>query len=1012
MTNELIIGLGGQGGRSIQELRRTIELRRKDYDSIIAAGAKFDYLYIDSSADILHNNKWSVFGKNIALEANQVIQLKSNGASPDMEQIVNYPNIKPWIGDIQESFRRRSNSNEETARQMLQTMNGAGQLRRYGRALFAMHAHKIRSVIKAKIDALKEGRGNDVNFRIFCTLGGGTGSGSLIDMITLIQSIVGEDKTTQATLTVYAYVGGAKAEAANSGSFYENQYCSLRDLNALAVDSYHPFVTGMPVQDERDCYFHRALPINRVYLASDFSQGTPSLDTQITSMAASCFDSIVYGYKYTKETCLRAISDEDLVDVTPGETDNRNNIVRSYRFSTMGSRRWRVPTTQIRQLLTTDTEDRVWNAMLKGSAMPEGMKREVKAPDDFSFDYFLSSLHTAYQKIEDELLAPVTNMANAAIEQKRTDADVLNDITTAAKNAVEAIRLLPKDQQKKLLLVPEYKKTVAVLETELLRSLDKAITWDSKTDVWGIEDVAAFLLSFRTQVATWATTLVPGASTEEVDKTALAISDLMAKREKEWDKLGPLSISCTKLAPQMLDAHSQDARSLVINAIRPYKRSIVKELSAKVEVMIRSMETSVNSLKTHIEAIQAANAQLGRTLEKELKTHTSSDGLNIKDVYEYDADNLKKIRLAMNEQGELFESEMYRFSELFRKAVGDEKNLITCNSESLDHYVREMRIVGLNTLVERVHDAAKEAEALVSVLVGDIVERLSQIGGPIEDNWEHRLGNKVRDFMANVPISAEVQGNDGLMSPQQSPAAAIVIGLPAGSKNPDLVDWLRKKIEVSKPTKFTILGGRIDFYEHSTPEEIRVLYIPYWFPCRFASVLEFVEGKYRETLEKNDFAKLYFANYDESGMDSSDKFNRPSLTKSGEEDSENVAKTELAEKLYITYKDKKRPVCVRTENGVKFAVGVDNLDGIVYAKPYADSQIKLPGQSYKTDLAKAIRLAITPAPDGDAYAAMLKDEVTEIYSTYSDLVESLDPGSREYSNAVEVRGWVREWLGL
>ena len=227
-----------------------------------------------------------------------------------------------------------------------------------------------------------------------------------------------------------------------------------------------------------------------------------------------------------------------------------------------------------------------------------------------------------------------------------------------------------------------------------------------------------------------------------------------------------------------------------------------------------------------------------------------------------------------------------------------------------------------------------------------------------------------------------------------------------------MVDWLRKKIEVAKPTKFTILGGRIDFYEHSTPEEIRVLYIPYWFPCRFARVLEFVEGKYRETLEKNDFAKLYFANYDESGMDSSKEFNRPSLTKSGEEDAENMAKTELAEKLYVTYGDKKRPVCVRAENGVKFAVGVDNLDGVVYANPYADSQIKLPGQSYKSDLAKAIRLAVTPAPNGDAYTAMSQGELMAIYDIYNKLVDSLDPSSREYNNAVEIRGWVRKWLGL
>lgn len=1014
MKNEFIIGLGGQGGRSIQELRRTIKLRSKDYEAICDEGCMIDYLYIDSNTDITGNNKWTVFGESIELDANQKIQLKPESGMPEIEALRKYPNIEPWLGDIEESFRKRSNSDEKTARKTLATMKGAGQLRRYGRVLFAMNAAKVRSVIKEKLTKFKEGRTNEVTFRIFCTLGGGTGSGSLIDMITLIQSIVSTDNT-DANLIVYAYVGGEKAEAANSGSFYENQYSSLRDLNALMVGAYHPFVTGMPVQDPRDGYYEGELPVNRVYLSSDFAPGNPNLDDQIVSLTAACFDSIVYEHRQTNPNCLKAITSEDLVDVVQGERDKTGGVVRSYRFATMGSRRWRVPTTQIRHLLTCDTEVRVWDALLDGSKLPDGCGRNVNTLEDFTFSYAQTSLAEVYSKIEVEVLNQVSSVAESIRAQKRRDATVLQELEDASSLAVERAKALPRDQQKKQLLVPEYKKAVAQAEAELVRCLDRAITWGNKTEVWGINDVLEFLKLYKNRIATWADTVVPHAKAETVDKTESGICDKMRDRAKEWMKLGPLTVACTKLDEKMIEAQQQDALNRVQNALRPYKHSIVKELGDKVLTMIRALEASVEDLKNRMESWRSSVINQQTTVRNELSTSTRTDGLNIKDVYEYDAENLKKIRAAMDEQEELFFEEMYRFADIFKAAVGEGKALITCNSDSLDDFVAEMRDGVLNSVMEKLHATAQEASAAMSVLVGDIVERLVQVGGTRSENWEKRLGKKIRDFMADMPISAEIRGNDGLKNPQESPAAAIVIGLPKDSRYPDLVDWLKEKIKVSKPTKFTILGSRLEFYEHNTPEEIRVLYIPYWMPCRFARVLNFVEEKYRATLDStNDEAKLYFASYDDSGIDNTAEFNRPSLTKAGEVDEENILKTELATKLYVKYRGKNYSVCTKTDKGgVLFAVKVDNLTGLEYAKAYPANQVKLPQASYKSDLDKAIRLALTPTPEDATYEAMNRDEQESLLKeVYVTKVEQLVPGTNEHQQAAEELRLVRGWLKL
>ncbi len=504
------------------------------------------------------------------------------------------------------------------------------------------------------------------------------------------------------------------------------------------------------------------------------------------------------------------------------------------------------------------------------------------------------------------------------------------------------------------------------------------------------------------------------AKQDDVDKTERGICERMANREAEWHKLGPLTIVCTKLDEKMIAAQLQDARNRVLNALRPYHYAIVKELGDKVLTMIRALETSVEDLKKSMESCLGDVKNKQKTFQHELATSTKTEGSNIKDVYEYDAGNLKTIRGAMDEQEELFQEEMYRFTGLLKDAVGEGSALITCNATSFDKFVAEMRDATLDGVMTKIHDAAKDASAADSVLVGDIVERLFQVGGEIQGNWEKRLLPRVQEFMSNIPVSAEIRGNDGLTNPQVSPAAAIVIGLPKNTRHAELVDWLKEKIKSSKPTKFTILSGRLEFYEHDTPEEIRVLYIPYWMPCRFARVLEFVEKKYRETVGKGEADKIYFANYDDGGMDmGASSTSRPALTKAGEDDIENMAKTELAFKLNVKYKGKEYPVCVRTaRNGIMFAIGVDSLTGICYGKEFPESQERLPEKSYKSALDEAILMAINPASEGASYEAMSGDELKKIFQKYVDDKEALTVGSTEYMEATERQDWVRSWLKL
>lgn len=1032
INNELIIGLGGCGGRSIKEFRRTTVLRDKDFEYIKSKGTLIDYLYIDSNNDILNANDWSVLGKNIRLDPNQIIELKQSGTTSDIDEISKYPHISPWIGDLKDSFRSRSSaSGDDEVQKTLQTMRGAGQLRRYGRVLFALNSSMVRNTLEAKIDRLVTGRKSEVTFRIFTTLGGGTGSGSLIDMITLIQSIC-ENKGIERSVIVYAYVAASKAQSADAGFFYENEYCSLRDLNALMVRHYNPVVTGMPFTDVRDAQFDLPKSVSRVYISSDLAPGTPELADQVKSITAACFDSIVYAHSYEDPNCLKAVSDEDLVDVTPAELDSKGKAVRSYRFAALGSRRWRVPTTHIRELLTHETEARVWKSLLNGTELPDGIVRDINHLEGFRLDYGMTNTAEEYKKIEADILSQLKTLFDSIHTQNRRDDGVLPELKKKAEELQVAVRKLGSDQSRKLALSRSYQETTEQIRRELLRCLDSAVTWNSsvKTDVWGMRDVHRYLNALRVNVSAWMANEAPGSAPEEIEKVNTAITDYMGTREREWEKMGLLTIRLTKLDERMIEAQYEDARSLVLNSLKAYKKTVLTALIETIDRMLRDIEISVGEFEKRMEASHAKACQLSATLLKELSEHAENSGAQgMKDMYVFDFKNLKAMKETMAAQVKLHESEMQRCSEALRKAVGGDP-MVMCGSEAKDKFEAELRNGGiLNEVMVKVHDAADKSDAsLQSVLVGDIIERLVQIGGTVEDNWESRLGQLVEQFMKNMPMSAEIQAKDGLTQPQVSPAAALVIGLPnvASKKgnegnevNKDnagdklrLLKWFEEKIKRSRLNKYTILSGRMEFYEHETPEEIRVLYVPYWMPCRFMTVSEFVEKKYKATVEQQDAAKIYFANYDISGEDGKTGFRRPALTKEGEPDTENVQITELMERLFIRVNGEVKKLIVRTDKGILFAKDVDKLDGVVYADEYSETQVQFPGRSYKRDRDNALRMAVRAASDNDLYESMTREEKLAVYELYKKKVDEMPEGSGDWTEARNLRDLVRRLLEL
>lgn len=242
MANHLIIGLGGTGGSIIRALRKRIyeEFRSLDPEGNV----NIEYLYVDSSlADLNNEDDWQTLGVSVQLKPAQ--RLSINGLSAGvLDNLENYPGIQSFINRKDQSMLR------EGIGAIINEGIG-GQRRRFGRMLIANNmcgipqntfvgqVHSRVRELQRKEDA------EDVTFHICAGLGGGTGSGSIIDAITQVRNEfqrTGDSRNYKIQLYLYVpekiiQIPGGE----DSNRYYQpNGYAALLELNAMSVKRYFP----------------------------------------------------------------------------------------------------------------------------------------------------------------------------------------------------------------------------------------------------------------------------------------------------------------------------------------------------------------------------------------------------------------------------------------------------------------------------------------------------------------------------------------------------------------------------------------------------------------------------------------------------------------------------------------------------------------------------------------------------------------------------------------------------
>lgn len=353
MSNHLIIGLGGTGGKVLREFRKRVyeEFRSNEPDG----GVFLDYIYVDSSpADLNDRSGWKVLGKSVHLGEAQKVNI--NGINASMLSNLNmYPGLEAFINtDDKQLIDRHMGP--------LISAGIGGQRRRLGRMLITNNLSDKNSrdnfcnVLHGAVGRLQQASNdNDVTFHICAGLAGGTGSGSVVDVLAQIRKKYPYELATHAfKIRLFVYMPERNMVYADhdSGFYQANGYAALSELNAISTGHYCPLdVTG-----EVDVFTQKVQRLLQgqesfevAYIYSNVNEKGKVLDLSKmlpASVADFMFQTIVVANRNGGAGKMaRLLGCEN--DGAGPERDQSGELTRSRKFMSFGTTRIEYPETEI-----------------------------------------------------------------------------------------------------------------------------------------------------------------------------------------------------------------------------------------------------------------------------------------------------------------------------------------------------------------------------------------------------------------------------------------------------------------------------------------------------------------------------------------------------------------------------------------------------------------------------------------------------------------------------------------
>lgn len=234
--NHILVGLGGTGGKIL----KAFKMRMFEEFPVAEVRDKLPValLYVDSTDEMMSKDgkarpDFRVMGQDASFTNNEFLNIKGVDVVHILDHIFNYPSVKGIVNNV------------SAVKSAIGSLGqAAGQKRRAGRLLFAANAVGYVNSLRDAYARCEHNSGDSSStyIYIFAGLCGGTGSGSIIDVITQTRKTFPE-----AIISVYAMIPEMHLPKSDmdQGRYYQNGYAAMSELNALQTGRWNPQdVTG------------------------------------------------------------------------------------------------------------------------------------------------------------------------------------------------------------------------------------------------------------------------------------------------------------------------------------------------------------------------------------------------------------------------------------------------------------------------------------------------------------------------------------------------------------------------------------------------------------------------------------------------------------------------------------------------------------------------------------------------------------------------------------------------
>lgn len=883
--NHVFIGLGGTGGRILYALRRAIcqqypgaggEPRVKRDDGTLGEPeARVGFLYLDSHAEDL-KMPHTCLGELITIEPRWRLLIRDGKLADLIQNQTDLPNITSWLGD-----RRR-----------LQGVLGGGgdtpgaqQLRRIGRFLFANHVVSFRNRVKELVKEVCGGSQNEAHFHLCGTLAGGTGGGSMVDAAVQLRRLYPD--TENFKIYVYALITPDNVGQREAGWFYPNQYAALKELNALASGVYRPHdLAGNGERIAVNAPITACVLVSNINNANRQSQDVADQE-QLTGdwlfqRAIGTQGSIPSGFD-------KAWTLEDLIENNPGE-DRLEDVgglsngairsgeySRSYRFSTIGIKRWAIPEQEIREKLVFTLGGRAIWQMLYANWVPQQGFADLSASRTAPTGWLPTGNNTAWELTDDQLCLNLQEKQNKFREDwQRFGEMVSRRLREQEKNRRESWLALAATEFDKFrdsgfrdmgtqAFFSAWTKNIEQRVAFLLTIIEADLLGHWRAGSCGLRDVEQWLeqidadLSARHQ----GLSVITGRHQDNLNSQEARLERL----REQWKKPGWL----TRLwkfngllregADTLAKIHTERTWLLARN----YQTALLAELLRKVKERRNALPSFTLQLSEL--AVKLRNEANARCKDK---------------VQDFENDLVVR-EFALNEVGAISDAMVLSqsFQEGLCGTVREAVIKMTTGNLNLGAMAR-LDIDALRNQLEKLANQAARVEhleltrdgGLTPVLGRSIVERLrSKYQGnypALKQKIEELLKGAVtavkRSTAGQTPAVTRGDPSDPVTMPRTQ--FAVFMPPPNGT-NDDfylvLEDYFRNGISANAEAKVIVLKtGR--------PQEITMMAVDYWLAARYLEPVATLRQSYEATIERHGAEAVLRMHLEDAAADLPDLF--------------------------------------------------------------------------------------------------------------------------------------------